>query len=253
MTFSEQSGATPRRFKNPPIVEAVIAVNIPELSISVLGQFHSMISSLADAGYLMQAPVTKHDFQISVEKGQSRTQIEDALVGYRFIDLNHKFSFQFLRTGFVFSQRGKYESWEIFTAEAKRIWDRFIHIVGSVEPISFQVRYINKLFLPVGRRLEDFLKLYTFLAPDLPQVIYNQLLRLTLPIENPQGVLNHTQAFLAPEKEGFLTLLLDNDFTFPLIGTPLSALWIKIDGVRNVKDEIFLQMLTDEMKETFDA
>jgi uncharacterized protein (TIGR04255 family) len=78
-------------------------------------------------------------------------------------------------------------------------------------------------------------------------------MRLAMQITNPPGRLTHQQTFLPPEREGFITMLLDNDFQFSALGIQLSSIWSKIDEVRTIKDDYFDKFLTDKMKESFDA
>ena len=63
----------------------------------------------------------------------------------------------------------------------------------------------------------------------------------------------HQQMLLPLEKLGYATVLFDNDFVFPANGIKSSAIWEAIDPIRFVKDEFFERMLTDEMKESFNA
>jgi hypothetical protein len=78
-------------------------------------------------------------------------------------------------------------------------------------------------------------------------------MRISMPISNPPGRLNHVQAILPPEREGFATAILDNDFQFSAIDTRISGLWTRIDEVRDIKNHYFLKFLTPTMKEQFDA
>ncbi len=118
---------------------------------------------------------------------------------------------------------------------------------------QYSVRYINKILIPLGEPTENYVSLYISVPPDLPQAIFEPYLRLAFRLENPTGMLTHQQGILPPEKEGFASILLDNDFSFPASDLTLESLWPAIDCVRDTKDYYFFNMLTDKMKETFDA
>jgi len=240
-------------FKKPPIVEAVIGITIPMLPESAIADFRTANAELSSLGFELQKPRTLHDFQIKVEEGISSFVGNDRELGFLYMRSDRGFAVQFLRTGFVFSQLGNYTDWEHFTGIAKQVWAIYIGIVGSVELQSFQVRYINKLFLPQIEPWENYIKVYPFLPPDVPQAIFEFFMRLAMQIDNPPGRLTHQQTFLPPEKEGFLTMLLDNDFQFSALGIPLSSIWGKIDEVRTIKDDYFEKFLTDKMREAFNA
>jgi uncharacterized protein (TIGR04255 family) len=253
MTEPIKTAPAQKPFKNPPIIEAVIGIYIPELPESVIEDFRNAAAELSKLGYQSQKPRTQHKYQIKVEDGVSSFEGVDSSIGFQFIHADQSFAVQFLRNGFVFSQLGRYTSWENFTNSAKELWNAYLKIVGSVELLSFQVRYINKLYIPEHQPWENYIKIYPFIPEDVPQDVFEYFMRLAMPIENPSGRLNHQQAILPLEREGFLTMLLDNDFQFSAIGVPLSVIWDKIDEARNVKDEYFGKFLTPLMKESFNA
>jgi uncharacterized protein (TIGR04255 family) len=108
-------------FKNPPIVEAVIAVTIQPLPASALATLMNLSANVAGLGYSLEATVTQHALELSVEQGVSKASNRDEVRGYQFFSADRKFAFQVLRSGLIFSQLGHYESWELFTAEARKI------------------------------------------------------------------------------------------------------------------------------------
>ena len=240
-------------FKKPPIVEAVIGITIPALPESAIEDFRDAAAQLLTLGFALQEPRSNHDFQIKVEQGVSSFVGNDQQMGFLYVSADRGFAVQFLRTGFVFSQLGNYSDWEHFTGIAKELWAIYIHIVGSVELQSFQVRYINKLFVPQSEPWENYIRVYPYFPPEVPPIIFEFFMRLAMPITNPPGRLTHQQAFLPPEQEGFLTMLLDNDFQFSALGVQLSSIWTKIDEIRTIKDDYFDKFLTDKMKESFNA
>jgi uncharacterized protein (TIGR04255 family) len=125
--------------------------------------------------------------------------------------------------------------------------------VGAVELSSFEVRFINKLFLPANTEVSDYVRIYPHLPQDAPQQIQDMYMRVALPISDPQGRVVHQQTFLPPEKEGFTAVLLDNDFHFSALNLSYDSLWPEIDRVRDIKDDFFRKCVTDQMMETFNA
>jgi uncharacterized protein (TIGR04255 family) len=242
-----------KRFKNPPIVEAIIAVTIAPLPESALATLEGLSAEIGILGYTLATPMTSHAVQLAIEKGVSRASNRDELTGYQFFSADRRFAFQALRTGLVFSQLGHYESWELFTGEAKKIWDIYLAAIGEVSLVQYAVRYINKIFVPLGQPTEDYVRLYIEVPPTLPQEIFDPYLRLVFRLSNPPGTLTHQQGLLPPEKEGYASTLLDNNFSFSAANMVPATLWPAIDAVRDTKDYYFFNMLTDKMKETFDA
>jgi len=242
------------RFKRPPITEAIVGVSIIQLPPELVAMFDAGKTRLSDLGYTQSAPISQHQIQFKLENGKlSSSPDSDELLGTRFISASGKHVAQFSRTGFIFNQIGEYSTWEEFTSEAKSLWQAYLEICGTVEAESFQVRYINKLFLPNGVPTENNVRVYPFLPPDLPQDIIDSFMRIKLPIAQPLGSLTHQQILLPPEREGFQTLLFDNDFRFSALQIPLGKLWEHIEKVRDIKDKYFVDFLTDNMKESFNA
>ena len=183
----EERKAESIHYKNPPIVEAIIQIDTSELPFNSLERFQNSSDLLATMGYAYEAPISHHSFSVSVANGQSSTEKHDEIVGHRFLDRRKRFGVQFTRQGFVFNQAGPYENWEVFTEEAKRLWAVFHQCSEPVTPRSYHVRFINKLFVPLGRQLEDFLRINPHIPADLPQVMNEHYMRTTLVIPERDG------------------------------------------------------------------
>ena len=251
--MSSTTESKQKSFKNPPIVEAIIAVTIQPLPESALETLNNLSTNLDGLGYSLETTVRQSAFELAIENGVSRASNRDEVRGYQFFSADRRFAFQILRTGLIFSQLGHYESWELFTAEARKIWDIYLAAIGEVSIAQYAVRYINKIYIPLGEPTENYISLHISVPADLPQAIVEPYLRLTFLLANPAGRLTHQQGLLSPEKEGFASTLLDNEFSFPADDLTLEGLWPAIDSVRETKDFYFFKMLTDKMKETFDA
>jgi uncharacterized protein (TIGR04255 family) len=251
MSLTKES--THKRFRKPPIVEAIIAVTIQPLPESALSTLMNLSADVAGLGYALETTMTQHALEFAVEQGVSRASNRDEVSGYQFFSADRRFAFQILRTGLIFSQLGHYESWELFTAEARKIWDVYLAAIGQVSIAQYAVRYINKILIPLGEPTENYVCLHIAVPPSLPQAIFDPYLRLTFLLSNPTGRLTHQQGVWPPEKEGFASILLDNEFSFPASDLTPEGLWPAIDSVRDTKDYYFFNMLTDKMKETFDA
>ena len=251
MILEGQDKTTSTKYKNPPIVEAIIGVAVPELPEVVIESFRGAASLLASLGFAVQRPIFQGNFSGEIDAGKHSFEKHEA--GLQFLRSDSAFAVQFLRTGFVFSQLGNYSSWENFTEPARQIWEVYQSVIGATEFASFQIRYINKLFIPEMKQWEEYIRIYPFLPPDVPQMVTEYFSRIVMPIEEPPGRLTHQQAILPQEREGHLTMLFDNDFQFSALGLSASSLWTRIEDVRSIKDGYFDKFLTPLMKETFDA
>jgi len=253
MDSQQSSVPEPLHFKNPPIVEAVIAIDVSLLPESILEQFRSLVAQMGEFGYNTPMPVSRHHFQIKINAGDSIAETRDIDHGLRFDSSDGLHAVQFNRTGFIFSRLGKYETWDLFRDEAKKLWHVYSAEIGPAELKDYGVRYINKVFLPNDEDYKDYLQIYPHLPGNIPGSIQECFMRLGMPIADPQGKLVHQQILLAPEKDNYSTVLLDNDFRFSAIGLSSTAVWERLEKIRQIKDDYFRKFVTEKLMETFNA
>jgi uncharacterized protein (TIGR04255 family) len=254
VTTSSEIEPRSLHFKRPPIIEAVIAINISPLSPSMIAAIKEAAAPLQKIGYKQrEVPVTMHQFQMHIVAGKSQASVVDTFHGIRFDSGDGLYAVQFNLSGFVFSRLGEYQTWDQFRSEARRLWSVFSDFTKGIEILSFAVRYINKLFIPLKADLSAFLRVYPHLPEDVPQTIHEEFMRIAMAIPEPTGVLIHQQTLLPPEREGFAAILLDNDFQFPCQGMSAEEVWNSIEKIRSLKDDYFVKFLTPAMLETFNA
>jgi uncharacterized protein (TIGR04255 family) len=239
--------------KNPPIVEAVIGLYVDQLPESIIESFRACTDELKSLGYGRLDPLTQHELKVKFEVGVSSFDTKDSPHGLKFTGEDGVHVAQFNRDSFLFSRLGRYESWEQFRGEAKRLWRIYSIAAGNPQVNRVGVRYINKLYIPDGAVIED----YVLISPKLPDaispVIQQMLMRLVLAVENPSGQLIHTQMLMPVERQGFATLLFDNDFHFLTNELTDDQIWGLLELVRDVKDAYFENFTTPKLRELFNA
>lgn len=243
----------PLHFKNPPIVEAVIALFVKPLPDDVLQVFKTCTPEMESAGYGNPEPLTQHQFQFRVASGISQSDSQDKQFGIKFRSADNLHATQFTKNAFVFSRLGQYDCWEQFRSEAKKCWDIYARTANITEAISVGVRYVNKLFIPVGVDPEEYVRAVPKFPDSISPSISEIFMRVGMPITKPEGKFIHTQILLPPEREGYATLLFDNDFQFPAREKSTAEVWDLIESVRNIKDRYFVELTTEKMRRTFDA
>jgi uncharacterized protein (TIGR04255 family) len=241
------------KLKNPPIIEAVIAIHVSELPGQTLENILAAAPSMLQNGYGEPKPLTNHSMEVKIEHGVSSLTGSDAIHGYRFFSVDQLYAVQFNRRGIVFSRLGSYDTWESFIGEARKVWSQYLAAVGAIELTAFQVRFINKIFIPSRTEITDYVQIYPSLPSDAPQEIQDMYMRLALRIAEPEGRLIHQQTFLPPERENYTALVLDNDFQFSALALTYESLWEEIEKVRDVKDDFFRKCVTPKMMESFNA
>lgn len=252
----ENKLATPARrlhFKNPPIVEAVIAFQVAALPESVIDDFQAGADTLVSAGYKQPEPLTKHEVQIQFQGADSSFGGKGTPHGLKFTSEDGQHVVQFNREGFVFSRIGHYDSWDPFRDECRKLWEIYSALIGTDDIYGYGVRYINKLYIPLGGNAEEYISVFPHLPEGIPSEMSECFMRLALPIAVPRGRLIHQQILLPPDRAGFSSLLLDNDFQFPALGLKPLEVWDQLEQVRYVKDDYFEKFVTPKMQATFNV
>ena len=79
--------------------------------------------------------------------------------------------FQARPDGFSHNRLAPYKDWVSFRSEARRLWNLYREVVQP-EFIEFLgLNYINRIGLPGGAEISDYLRAYIQVPPELPQVL----------------------------------------------------------------------------------
>jgi uncharacterized protein (TIGR04255 family) len=247
------SAYKPLRLKRPPIIEATIGVTVARLPDSTLGQLRE--SAIApDRGYQGPQPITQSSLEMKIVEGRSTAVTKDQQFGWQWFSEDRLHAVQLKLDGFAFSRLGNYETWESFTAEAKRLWNLYIDTTGPISLLAFGVRYVNRVYLPQGADLANYLRVYPKEPEDRQWVVTESLMRLGMQIEKPQrGLFIHQHLLVPSDKADHVSVILDNDFRYEVAGLEVNDLWARIDAVREVKDDYFVQLITPTLLESFNV
>jgi uncharacterized protein (TIGR04255 family) len=236
-------------FSRAPILEAIININV-----ELPSEANSRLSLLGPA-VRETYPVTRDIRQVTLT-GEMKagafpaTSASSMQMGFRFEAKAAPQSFQARVNGFSFHRLAPYESWEPFRSEARRMWNHYRAIMKPTGILGCSVRYINRLEVPLGRELSDFLSTYPQIAKGVPQSMTGFLMRADLLLEEfPGGTLVMQEHMIPSEKPGMTGIMLDNDFRVP-VGESASddAVWNLIESLRVVKNRVFVNCLTPEMQ-----
>ncbi|MBI3860673.1 MAG: TIGR04255 family protein [Planctomycetia bacterium] len=141
MDFNE----TFRHLSAAPIAEAVIqwvARAGKPLARDELQQ--QLADRLRD--YPESQPQQKLQFEAKIgPDGPSAHVQNDAWLGFRLTSSDQRYIAQFQRDGLIVSRLQPYENWEIFSAEAGRLWKIFVELAEPREVERLGVRFINRI------------------------------------------------------------------------------------------------------------
>ena len=232
-------------FDKAPIREAIIAIQVHDLPDSIVDDLRRLPQEVKDT-YPISTQMSLGQFVGEISPQRTTASTHQKSLGLQFGSADSKQLFQARINGFSFHRLAPYESWKPFRDEAFRLWRLYRECVGPVKVVNYSVRYVNALIVPAPGRLEDYLRVYPQLPPEIPQELNNYYMRLELPINNQaqgDGTLTMTQTLL-PSELGTSSILLDNLFVYAALDVPDDLLWARIDATQAVKNHIFLASLT---------
>ena len=242
--------------EKPPIVEAIIAIDIgPPLNDDLLASVETASIAIHE-DYPESEPMKHWQVQFGVGPGVVPPQSVQQDFGRKHVSSDKRQLVVLQRNGFSFSRLPPYQRWESFRDEAKRLWSVFRSATGPVPIVRFGLRYINRVSIPIGQPINQFLKLYAELPdnPDgSPRLMNSLYLRVDSMLkEIPAGYLIVQQATLPPEREEAATLSLDFDISVtPPVAVNEEYVWNTLETARRIKNQLFLDSLTPQFLETF--
>ena len=249
--FSETFPHLPRA----PIVEAVIDFRAKPTVPCQQEQFEKHLKAqLPD--YPTIEPQRQFQFHLKAKSGKPLESSSSDLGWHGLVlrSLDKLQVAQFQKDGFSFNRLQPYQQWELFQAEALRLWQIYRELTQPAEIQRVGVRFINRMVFPTeGIRLDEYLVTPpqppssfplslagffhhdTFVVPDSIYVI--QVIRTTQP---PEG---------APPK---VPVILDIDvFTNSPLELGVGVLEAKLPEMRWLKNKVFFANISPKSLELF--
>lgn len=240
-----------RKYPNAPITEAIIQLLVkPAVGVS--------LTDLARAheGEEKSYPDRK-DLQIATGLFEMGPRVSAAAsaqhVGFMYASSDQKQVYQTGPDGFSFSRLAPYQSWELFSKEARRLWRKYRERLKPAAVTRLAVRYVNRLDIP-GAHVEtkDYLRTQPEIAADLPQALAGYFMHLQIPMDDIKGKLLLNETIGESPTAGCLGLILDIDlFRTDDIPQDEEVIWQHFETLRARKNEIFEACITDRARELF--
>lgn len=182
-------------YKNPPITEAVLEIRIARESPIELQTLDSIGLSLPE--YPGKKTLTNFMSNIDVVAEESTFSKQD--FGVAFTSGDGKQVVQARNDCFAFSRLNPYIGWNLFKAEAKRLWGIYKAGVQPSLVTRAGLRFINRIDMPLPiKDFKDYLLTVPEIAPDLPQALSGFLMVTESPLEETGCTLRLTEALVPP-------------------------------------------------------
>jgi uncharacterized protein (TIGR04255 family) len=241
-------------FINAPITEALldIRVNLPEHII--IKNIESFYEKVKDE--FPEKKERKHfqaNIDFSSDKPVSNKQISGKIDGFLFKSSLKKKVVQSRIDGFTFNKLKPYNSWNSFSSEAHKLWNIYYEMFKPLKITRIALRYINRIDIPLPfENFKEYILTIPEIAPDIPQGLSNFFMQLSIPnIKiNATAVINETMKEIT--KDNKLPFIFDIDvFQINNYSNNDEKIWDEFEKLRNFKNELFFNSLTEKAKELF--
>jgi uncharacterized protein (TIGR04255 family) len=239
-----------KQYLRAPILEAVLDIRVAlqdDISLETLAK----VGAEVDKFYPTRQERFQVESELTVGAEVALASTRRSQLGYIFLSIDERQSFQARKDGFTFSRLAPYTGWEAFSSEARKLWGLYRSVV-SVDTIErLAVRYINRLDLPFPLGdFKEYLRTVPEVSPDLPQSLSGYFMQLQIPQEEIGGMLVLNQAMLPPSAPNVVSVLLDIDL-FRDVDVPNEeeAIWEFYKQLRACKNHIFESCITEKTKE----
>ena len=245
----------PLRLRNAPITEALLDIRVklpPDISLKWLERFQDSMRERYPAKRVRTSG------QISVKMGKGGeppvVQQSGGPDGYLFTSQDGKQIVQARLDGFTFNRLKPYESWQALRDEARELWRGYVRTASPEAVTRIALRYINRIEIPLPMRdFKDYILTTPEIAPQLPQGLNSFLMRLVIQEPKMQAYAIVTQTMEPIDSTSSkLPLIFDIDvFRNESFEIDSSAMWSAFEILREFKNTIFFNSITDRAKELF--
>ena len=152
--------------------------------------------------------------------------------------------------GFMFSRLAPYTGWEIFLAEARRLWKIYR---ATVQPKAIQqigVRYINRLDFAPGIFIDEYLQLLPAMPDSLQKGMEGFFIQTQIREDELKATILLNEASVTPPNENTVSFLLDiGIFRSVELANDEDFLWGLFEQFRESKNRTFESLVTDKTRE----
>jgi len=232
-------------FANPPVEEAIITMRVRSLDDP--GAIARRLAASEQERYPVFEVIDPDTEPVGAD------EFEGGAEGYRLLSPGGNDVIRISGRSFSFHRLRPYEGWTPFVQRAREAWLAFSAAASPDEVQSLQLRYLNRLELPgsIGE-WGEYLSIRATIPPSLERGVSNYMVTLNLEDAYVPARARLTQ--IALPGPGGATIILDVDVravaVFPA-GSGDEKMWRTLERMREYKNRVFFEGLTDRAKEMF--
>ncbi len=244
-------------FHNPPITEALIDIRVTlpkEVNLNTVGEFHEEVKTRFPQKE--EKFHLKTQFELKPGIGPQISEHSGAIEGYLFRSSDNTKVVQSRLDGFTFNKLKPYENWEVFSTEARELWNYYVKIVKPKNVTRLALRYINRIEIPLPiKDLKEYILTVPEIAPGIPDALTQVVMRLVIQnkeLESEAIIIEATESPEVKNDQQLLPLIFDIDvFKIVTLDPADEEIWNIMLRLRKFKNDIFFKNLTNKTKELF--
>jgi uncharacterized protein (TIGR04255 family) len=163
--------------------------------------------------------------------------------------------FQARPDGFSHNRLAPYKDWITFCSEARRLWNLYREVVKPEFIEILGLNYINRIALPGGVEISDYLRAYIQVPPELPQVLEVHNLQVQMVDPESGARMSIVVSFGAVDVDGRIPVTLNvQAFKFlnkASIDVDEEEIWMTFDRLRDLKNLVFESCITEKVRADF--
>jgi uncharacterized protein (TIGR04255 family) len=244
------------RFPNAPITEALLDIRVKLPKQVNLARLEAVQVPIKERYPFKQSRLSGIiNVEIKKEASQPEIRQSSSPDGFFFASPDKKQILQARLDGFTFSKLKPYDRWETFRDEARELWRLYVETVSPDGITRLALRYINRIEIPLPMRdFKDYILTTPEIAPGLPQGMAHFFMRLVIPEEKMKATAIVTQTMEPVADKGtVLPVIFDID-VFRVVqfsNEEIDEAWRVLEGLRDLKNEIFFKSITPKAMELF--
>lgn len=180
-------------------------------------------------------------------------RLQSPTTAYRFASEDGLHVVQISERVFSFHRMRPYQDWDRFSATAKQFWETFAAHFRPERVSDIHLRYLNRIEIPMPlAALPNYLSLYPKVPEGIDTGSSGYLLRVSLSDPSVPALAYVTQRSEYDPVHGMVPVVFDIDVSRVCDFTVADEeLWLSIERLRDYKNRLFFESITEETRALF--
>src|SRR2546425_1000400 len=245
-----------RHLKNAPILEALVDFRVTLPKDVDAERFRALAEAVGDRYPIVEA---MHSYQASITFQPGTGKPMDARTaevhpgGYVFRSSDRLNVVQFRVDGFTYNRLRPYTSWDELRPEILRLWGLYQRAARPETCSRITARYINRIDVPWGGELSDFLTAPPILPEGFPDILTGFITRIIIHDPEPDVFASVTQASQVQMDPQSASIILDIEaYRQSDVGALDKQVEPTLAGLHDMKNRIFFGSLSEDQLKRYE-